>query len=278
MNLSSIIGYAIAIGTIWLCVVIPSPNPSLLLDPAALGLILGGTCAATFIIFPFSSLKELTKFMVFAVAFKRRTHRPKLVRQIVVAAYFSPAERHLLTMSPANHPFLAEGFQLIAENKLSESQLKEILTRRSQYFRQAYLNDAKMLATIAKFPSSLGMLGSTVGLIDMMTQLGRMGQEGIGPAMAMALVSTFWGLILTYMVFMPLSDYAQRLAQEDFSLRQMIVEGLLLLKRGERQQMLLEHLNGFLALSDRMVLSQETVTPQFWSEIEDEVSRIRKIA
>jgi chemotaxis protein MotA len=278
MNVSTVLGYVFAIGTIWFCIVTPSANPGLLLNPAALGLILGGTIAATFIIFPFSSLKELTKFLIFGVFFKRKPHRQKLVRQIVVAAYFSPAERHLLTMCPAHHPFLAEGFQLIAENKLSELQLKEILTRRSQYFRQAYLNDAKMLAIMAKFPSSLGMLGSTVGLIDMMTHLGSMGQEGIGPAMAMALVSTFWGLILTYMLFMPLSDYAQRLATEDFSLRQMIVEGLLLLKRGERQQMLLEHLNGFLALSDRMVLSQETVTPQFWSEIEDEVSRIRKIA
>jgi len=75
---------------------------------------------------------------------------------------------------------------------LGEEDLKEVLNRRSQYFKSNYLNDAKMLSTMGKFPSALGMLGSTVGLVDMMSGLSKLGQAGIGESMALALVTTFW--------------------------------------------------------------------------------------
>ena len=278
MNISSVAGYLIALATIWITVIAHSPNPAMLLDRNAFFLIIGGTLAATLVIYPISSIMELGRFIVYGVIFKKRHRKRKIVKDIVLAACLKPEEHHLLLSCPASHPFLAEGFKLLAENQLTESHLREVLSCRSQYFRQAYGNDAKMLSTIAKFPSSFGMLGSTVGLIDMMSELGKNGQNGIGQAMAMALVATFWGLVLTYMVFMPLGDYAQRLANEDGLLRQLMVEGLMMLKSGKDQQVVLEHLNGFLALNDRMRL-RYAAQPQFqWEEIELEANKIRKSA
>lgn len=278
MNFSTVIGYLIAVGTVWFAVISHSPNPKLLLDVYAFGLIMGGTLSAALIIFPFRSLIELGKFVLYGVVLKRRIDKKKLVKEIVTAAYLSPAEHNLFMHIRASHPFLTEGFKLLAENQLNEIQLREVLNRRSQYFKQAYLNDAKMLTIIAKFPSSFGMLGSTVGLIDMMSELGKNGQEGIGPAMAMALVATFWGLVLTYMIFMPLGDYAQRLANEDNLARQLIAEGLMLLKTGHNQKDILTVLNGFLALNDRMSLLREPAGQNFWSEIEEKVADIRRSA
>ena len=277
MNISTLLGYLIAFATLWFAVLSHSPNPKMLLDVYALGLIAGGTLSATLIIFPLRSVMDLGKFLLYGVILKRRINRQTLVKEIVIAGFLKPDEHNLLHLCPTSHPFLTEGFKLIAENILKEKELRDVLTRRSQYFKQAYVNDAKMLTIIAKFPSSFGMLGSTVGLIDMMSELGKNGQEGLGPAMALALVATFWGLVLTYMIFMPLGDYAQRLAYEDGLIRQLIVEGLMMIKSGKEQREILTQLNGFLAVNDRMILLQESAGNNFWKQVDSEVKKIRKL-
>lgn len=279
MNLSTGFGFFVAGAVVWFTVIEPSPNPDMLLDLKSMLLVLGGTVAVAFIIFPFSQLLGLAKMLIFGVALKRGTDRRRLVKEIVSAALVATdsGSPHALTLCPASHPFLGEGLQLIAEDKLANDDLREVLTRRSQFFKQAYMAHAKMLAVLAKFPSSLGMLGSTVGLIDMMSGLGAMGQEGIGPAMAMALVTTFWGIVLTYMVVMPLSDYAVRLAAEDSLTRQLIVEGLMMIKRREEPLSILEKLNGFLALKQRLILRRGMQNLSF-DEIRREAERIRRRA
>jgi chemotaxis protein MotA len=275
MNFSTVFGYLIAIATLYFTVISDSPNPKMLLEPKAFILVAGGTLSAALVIFPVSALFDLVRVILFGVIFKRKTNRQQLVKEIASAAYLDKSQHYLLPQCPTSHPFLLEGFQLIAEKRLSEADLQGVLTRRSLFFKNSYMADAKMLAVIAKFPSSFGMLGSTVGLIDMMSELGEKGAQGIGPAMAMAMVATFWGLVFTYMFFMPLSDYAVRLATEDFLNRQMIVDGLMMIHRGEKQSVVLEKLNGFLNLGHRLIVKSTRPLDKFFDEL-DSVDRNRR--
>jgi chemotaxis protein MotA len=278
MNLSSILGFILAGVVIWTCVIAGSPNPRMLLDVKAFFLVTGGSIAAGLVIFPLPAMLDLGKVILYGVILKRLPDRRQLVKEIVSAASLHPSEYTMLPACPASHPFLSEGFRLIAENRLSPTELGDVLQRRSQHFKQTYMGDAKMLATLAKFPSAFGMLGSTVGLIDMMAELGgEKGQEGIGPAMAMAMVATFWGLVMTYMILMPLSDYTARLAAEDNIIRQLIVDGLVMIKQGKDPQIVLDKLNGFLALADRLVLRRGSRERRAsWEEISQEIDNLRK--
>ncbi len=280
MNLSSIIGFLLAGIVVWECVIAESPNPAMLLDPKAFFLVAGGSIAAGLVIYPISSLVSLIKVLIFGVILKKTPNRANLVKQLVSAASLHPQEHNILPLCPSGHPLMTEGFKLISENRLTVTELTDVLERRSQHFKQSYMADAKMLATLAKFPSAFGMLGSTVGLIDMMTQLGsENGQAGIGNSMAMALVATFWGLVFTYMILMPLSDYAARLAIEDSLIRQMIVEGLILIKQGKEPQIILDKLNGFLSISNRITLIKKTnIAEANWDEINEEIEKFRKRA
>jgi chemotaxis protein MotA len=282
MNLTSVVGFALAVATVWFTVIAESPNPAGLLEWKGMMLVVGGTVSAGLTIYPFSEILHLGRFTWSAVIMKRVPDRSRLAEEIVAAGCLQPREHGLLSDWPASHPFLDEGLKLIAEGQLSEAELRDALTRRSQYFKQSYMGDAKMLAVLAKFPSSFGMLGSTVGLVDMMSELGKDGQEGIGPAMAMALVATFWGLVFTYMILMPLSDYAQRLAEKDALIRQMIVEGVLAIKRGDRPIVILRKLNGFLPpfgrLGSRNMGDLETFVAHSQEEADYIQRRIKKSA
>ncbi len=278
MNISTLFGFALALFTVWAAVIKGSPNPQALLHIEGILLIFGGTLSAGLIIYPFSKLLDLGKFVLYAVVLKQTPEPRRLVKEIVSASLLPKHERDLLFYLPCSHPYLREGFKLLYENELNEADLFEVLSRRSQYFKTSYTNDAKMLSILAKFPSSFGMLGSTVGLIDMMSNLSKNGSEGIGPAMALALVATFWGLVLTYMVFMPLSDYAIRLNAEDGLIRQLIQEGLLMIKREEDPHVVLAKLNGFLALHDRMGRRNLEISQRFWEETREQINQIRQKA
>ncbi len=278
MNLSSMIGFLAAGLTLWITVIADSPNPHALLELKGMLLVIGGTFSAGLIIFPFSKLVELNKFLFWGVLLKRTPNLRQLAKEIIAAASLDKKEHYLLPICPSSHPFLTEGFKLLSENTLGEHDLQEVLNRRSQYFKQRYVNDAKMLSILAKFPSSFGMLGSTVGLIDMMSNLGKNGHDGIGPAMAMALVATFWGLVFTYMIFMPLSDYAIRLNGEDGIIRQLIVEGILMVKRGEDPKIVLDKVNGFLALEERLNFRNVRIPDNYWQEAKEEISKLKRKA
>ena len=124
-----------------------------------------------------------------------------------------------------------------------------------EYFRKSYQSDAKTLNALAKFPPAFGLLGASTGMITMMTNLGKGGAETIGPAMAIALVATFWGIAVANLILLPLADFAAKAAQDDTHVREMIYEGLLLLKKKESQAYILQVVNGYLPIDSRYSLS-----------------------
>lgn len=276
MNFTPLIGLAAIATIVWISIIDPSPRPEVLLDWRSMLLVLGGTAAVAIVIYPASRLMDLYRFVIYGIVLKKLPSVSEVAKQIVTASALGPGEHELYPLCPSSHPFLTEGYQLLAENILNEEDLHEVLTRRSQYFKSNYLNDAKILSTLGKFPSALGMLGSTVGLVDMMSGLSKMGQAGIGEAMALALVTTFWGLIFTYLLFMPLSDYAMRLNSEDTTLRQLIVEGILMIKRREDPRIIVDKINGFLALQDRLILKKSALPEDFWREAQYLAAKVRK--
>lgn len=258
MNLSSITGFILAVGVLWEGVIGPSKNRAIFLDSHAIILVVGGTLAAALIGFPVRRVLDLAKLFVFGVLLKRHADNPRIAIDIIKAAPTAQNSSPFLKMCYASHPFLKEGFALIAEGVLGEKELIEVLNKRSQYFKKSYLADAKMLNALAKFPPAFGLLGASTGMITMMTGLGAGGADTIGPAMAIALVATFWGIAVANLLLLPLADYASRIANDDASTRQMIVEGLTMLRQKCDQIAIAERMNSFLPPDRRITYKAET--------------------
>ena len=89
------------------------------------------------------------------------------------------------------------------------------------------------LRNLAKYPPALGMLGTVVGLVTLFSNLGASNKSGLGPALALAMTATFFGLILANAVIMPLAD---RMHVQHLNNKRMyteIYQILLLINRGE---------------------------------------------
>jgi len=251
MNISLVLGLIIAVAVVYLGAIKSVSDPMIFLDPHALLLVLGGTLAAALIAFPMGKIFGLIKILFTKVLLNRNTSLTDVVKEFVEAAQTAKTNPSALGNRKAPHPFIEEGYQLIAEGVLSEHELKEVLSQRSIFFKKDYSADAKIWLALAKFPPAFGLLGASSGMIAMMANLESQ-KNNVGSAMAIALVATFWGIAFANLVLLPLADFYQKLTVDDYNMRCVVVEGLMMMKRKESSIVVIEKLNSHLPLRERI--------------------------
>jgi len=251
MNFSVILGLVIAVGVIYGGAIKSVSDPKIFLDAHAIMLVIGGTLASALIAFPMRKIAGLLKILVTKVLLNRSVKTEDVVKEFIEAAQVAKTNPTALGTRKGPHPFMTEGYQLIAEGVLTEHELKEVLTQRSLFFKKDYAADAKVWLALSKFPPAFGLLGASSGMIAMMANLESQ-KNNVGAAMAVALVATFWGIAFANLILLPLADYYQKLTADDFSTRCVIVEGLMMLKRKESPLVVVEKLNSHLPLHTRI--------------------------
>lgn len=258
-NKSAWSGLAIAGLVLYFGVFKGAKNPALFFDSHALILVCGGTLAATLIAFPFQRLGQLRDMVMLGVLFKRQAPQLQVAEQLLessvlikrMGGYENPK-----SLPPQVHPFMNESFYFMSQKHLDAFELRNILQKRSDYFKKRYMADYKTLNALGKFPPAFGLLGATTGMISMMTQLSG-SPDQIGPAMATALVATFWGIAVANLLILPLADYAHRVVLEDQSVRHLIIEGVLAMREGQPPMILFERLASQLTPEHRSQLKEK---------------------
>lgn len=258
MNFSSLIGFIFGGAVLYFAITGSVEKSQIFADPHALILVFGGTLTVSLMSFPFGKLFAIAKLFVKVVFFNKKVSDVELVRNLIDASNIAKSNPQGLAQMRSPHAFATEGYQLIAEGLLSESDLYEVLQKRSSYFKGTYGQDAKVFAALAKYPPAFGLLGAVTGMVGMMFKLGTSGSEKIGESMGVALIATFWGIAVANLLLLPLADFYAKLASDDSAQRNLIVEGLMMLKRRESPLVVMEKLNSFLSIRDRLMGGEAT--------------------
>lgn len=250
MNKSFLFGVFVVSSVIYFGILSHAKSPLVFLDPHAILIVVGGTLAAGFIAFQGQSLTRVLDFVIWGALFRRKRRYLKVAKDIAIirASYLGGKNP---PNSDSFDPFLREGIEFLFDRKATSVGLVDLLRTRSSYFLKLYRNDAKVLASLAKYPPAFGLLGAATGMIEMMQNLGAGGSSAIGQAMAVALVATFWGIAIANFFILPLADAAARAAQDDSTLRDLIIDGLKLIKDEVGDQQFKGHLRGYLSLEER---------------------------
>jgi chemotaxis protein MotA len=115
------------------------------------------------------------------------------------------------------------------------------------------MEEVTKFKTIGKYPPAFGLMGTTLSMITLLQRLGEPGgQKLIGPAMALGLVATFYGLALSNLVFGPMAESLADNARETKLKNTIIVEGVRLIMAKTNPIVLAEELNSFLMPSERI--------------------------
>ncbi len=261
MNFSSLLGVLAAAGVFLVSVFTATPAREIFLDPHGILIVVGGTMAASLLCFPLSTF--LTAFKVVVKKFLGRYgHRhERVIAEIVDLSKLSLEDETSLSskVETVKTEFLKEALQLMLDGGLTAHQLDSVLRKRNTVMFKKHQKEAGVFKTIAKFPPAFGLMGTTIGMIALLQSLGSSdAYKTLGPSMAIGLVATLYGITLANFVFIPIGENLTKLNEEDMILREIVIDGIKLLRAKEHPLLVEEYLKSYLSPSERKLLKQRS--------------------
>lgn len=249
MDFTTILGLVIAVVAIVLSIGLG--DIGLFWDLPSVGIVVGGTIAALITCYPMGILKSVPKHILTAV--KGRQHDPmEYIDTIVEFAMIARKSGLLALEEKANaleDPFLKQGLFLIVD-AIDSDKVKELLEGDLNYLEVRHDDGAGFWDKGAAFAPAFGMVGTLIGLIKMLAALNFSdsgGAAAIGMGMSLALVTTFYGVLLANLVFTPISSKLRLRHAEETLCKEIIIEGVLSIQSGENPKFIREKLVSFLA-------------------------------
>ncbi|WP_459618209.1 motility protein A [Bordetella sp. 2513F-2] len=247
MNPSTLIGLAVGVLTLVLVAASSRVDALAYVNLPGLAIVIGGTCAALFISYPLREIRRV--FRLVRTVF--RNDQPDSQRDIdelvAMAQLWMNDDVHKVeeALRKVANPFLRTGVQLVIDHT-PEDQIIELLQWRIARMRAREQAEAQMFRVMASLAPAFGMLGTLVGLINLMTVLGNGDMQVIGQHLAVALMTTFYGLLLANLVCKPIAVKLERRTEQRIVLLNMVLQGIAMMCEKRGPAMLRETLNSFM--------------------------------
>ena len=142
-----------------------------------------------------------------------------------------------------NDEFMKKGMQLSVDG-LEPGAIKEILETEIDAIQERHKLGAEIFTTLGTFAPALGMIGTLIGLVQMLQTMSD--PSTIGPAMAVALLTTFYGAIMANILFLPIAGKLRNRSSEEVMLKDLITEGVISIAKGENPRVIEQKLNAYL--------------------------------
>ncbi len=140
------------------------------------------------------------------------------------------------------HPFLKFGAGLVVEG-YDETNLKNCLEIENMKAVCDLKSNINLFKSLARLAPALGMAGTVIGLMEAMSHLGN--QQALGHALALALSTTLYGLLLAHLLFLPIANKMEEFGAVEGIERSMILDGLLKVLNGEHPLRIAEALDAY---------------------------------
>lgn len=206
--------------------------------------VFGGTVSYLLMNFPLKSVMAIPKLMMETVKVKP-TDLPAEITRMVEFATIARRDGLLALeekLGELKDPFLLRGIQMIIDGVAPES-VRSILEIDLGQMAGRHSIGKGILDAVAAAAPAFGMIGTLMGLVLMLQNLSD--PSALGPGMAVALITTFYGAVIANMVYLPMAGKLGERNKEEILARQVMIEGVLAIQAGENPNVIRERLNGF---------------------------------
>ena len=212
-------------------------------------IVVGGTIAASFI--KFSLRDVLNSISVAMKAFTAKIDPPEEIMEKMVSVAKVAKERGLMTLESEkpDDDFTAKAFQFLADG-FDEQQIRELLTKDINLTIQRHATGRNVFKGMGGSAPAFGMIGTLIGLVQMLANMSN--PQDIGPAMAVALLTTLYGALIANLVCLPLADKLALRSQQEQISKNLILDAVLGIARGLSGMVFQETLKIHLAPKDRL--------------------------
>jgi chemotaxis protein MotA len=220
-------------------------------DIPSILIVIGGTLAVVIACYPklAKSFPTHIKIMLRAKAFDPSIY----VEQLVELAQIARKNGLLALEEKANEqpdPFFKQAIMLIVDAN-DPDRVRSILNNDIEQTSARHQEVVAMYERGSNAAPAFGMIGTLIGLINMLKNLSDADMESLGPNMSVALVTTFYGSLLAHVVFNPIAANLTARDEEEIFCRQIIVEGIMAIQSGENPKFLRERLMTFINQKQR---------------------------
>jgi len=250
MDITTLIGTLLGFGLVLFSMASGPGGLAIFVHVPSLMIVGGGTFAVVLMNFPLDTVKGLMKVMLRTLLYKAPSPADEIGR-IITYANLARKEGLLALetkLQEVDDKFFSKGVQLVIDGFPAET-VRDIMELEAEWLHQRHLTGKKMMDAIGSFAPAFGMIGTLVGLVQMLQNLSD--PSKIGGGMATALLTTMYGAMAANMVFIPLAGKLEIRDNEESLLRQLMIEGIVAIQSGEGPQLIKEKLKSFLAPSAR---------------------------
>ena len=244
MDIATVIGIIACFMLIIITIMMGVGLPAFINIPSVL-VVLGGTVGATLVNYPLKDVINSVKIVKNAFFAKNLTFG-EVINNFVNFANKARKEGILAleaSLPEVQDEFLKKGLQLTIDG-LEPQAITEILETEISFIEDRHKLGAEMFQAMGTFAPAFGMIGTLIGLVAMLQSMDDPGS--IGPSMAVALITTFYGAVLANVVFIPISGKLKARSKEEALLKEMILQGIISLSRGDNPRILEQKLHAFL--------------------------------
>jgi chemotaxis protein MotA len=215
---------------------------------AGLMIVLGGTMASTLLTFPLRDVLKALK-AAFFVLFEPKIDPNNMVKTMIELSKIS-RKHGLVALSKINlnNTLLKKGCTLMADGA-EEDIIRNALRTEIESLKHRHLNIQDVFIKMATFAPAFGLIGTLIGLVQMLNQLSN--PSGIGPAMAIALLTTFYGVFLSTLFFLPIAGKLKIRTMAEVINLEIIFEGAISILQNNNSLMVFEKLCSFIPAKDR---------------------------
>lgn len=211
-------------------------------------IVVGGTFAATCVTFPLNEVYQGIK-AAFKIFTTRKVSANEVVNTMVKIANVSRREGLLaLEQIQTENGILQKACQLIADNADPEI-IQQSLRIEIAAMKQRHYICQEVFRKMAGYAPAFGMIGTMIGLVQMMSSLSDPNQ--IGPSMAVAILTTFYGSLLANLVFLPTAGKLKSRTMEEALHLEIIFEGAKGILENNNPRIVYEKLSSFVPPKER---------------------------
>jgi chemotaxis protein MotA len=255
MDLATLIGLGFGVFAIVFIGIGPARIP-MFIDIPSVGIVLGGTLGAVLVSYPMGYVTNITSIIKFV--FSNSAQDPVVViKQIVEFAEQARREGILCLEARSQEvkdEFLKKGIQLAVDGTEPEL-IKDILQTEIDFIEERHKVNTDLMGAIAGLCPAFGMVGTLIGLVLMLANMSD--PNAIGPAMAVALITTLYGAIVANLLFTPFESKLKILSSEEVELKTLMLEGIMSLQSGDNPKIVQWKLEAFVNPDTRVKLGKK---------------------
>lgn len=251
LNYSTVIGIILSLILLVFIALFAPNSPLAFLNLPGLAIVIIGTIAAVFLSYPLRDIKQGWRSLKLVFVYESLNPMKEADEIIAVARLWYQRDSLAIesVIESISNPYLKTGFQLIVD-KTPIDDIISLLKWRIARLHAKEKAEANIFRSMASYAPAFGMLGTLVGLINMLhiIQMGNL--NVITSHMAIALITTFYGLLLANLVFDPIAVKLERRTEQRIMIMSMVMEGITLIADRRTPSYVRETLKSFIAHYD----------------------------